>query len=437
MLASKSTIICTIKRIASGIGARVLSRLLALVCLSGLLGSPLHATITVTEVPKEQLAIFAKVYQHIKDDYVESVDNETLFFNAINGMVTGLDESSDYYTKEELARAQENVAGETAGIGVVLEAREQQVIVISTLDGSPARAAGIKAGDIVVSVDGVPADAQQIKEIDDWLVGDAGSEVTLVVIDQDAERAEYTLTREKIDLDYHAVNRYKSIATIRFGRFSEKTTARLQAEIESQVQNGAEAFILDLRNNPGGLIDQAISIVDLFLDEGDIVSTAGRQDEINKRYFASAGDVLDGLPLMILINKGSASAAEIVAGSLQVNNRALVVGQTSYGKASIQSMIALPNGEGLKLTIGEYLLPNGEPISRVGVQPDVKLPKVELDADDLLESFESGQEYAKVDISQLTAKELDSFFDKQLEYLEKTDPNMLQAIRMMQAYMHQ
>lgn len=392
--------------------------------------------IRVTTIPETELNNFAEIYRIIELSYATPVSGDKLLHNAIRGMVTSLDPYSNYYSEQEFHQAQDVVQGEQASIGVVIEPRGEQLIIASTADNSPARRAGIEAGDILLNVDGEPALSDQLEEIKKLLQGEAGEVVKIAVVNQFAETQHHELVREALELDAHLIRYFDGITYIRIGAFNKTTLERLQQEIVQAKNKGLKGLIVDLRNNPGGVVKQALSITDLFLDEGVIISTKGRQPEMDKTYQAQQGDILDGLPLIIMINKGSASASEIVAGSLQDNQRAMIVGQKSYGKASIQSMSELPSGAGLKLTVGHYYRPSGEPIEKVGIAPDVWLQPVALDADDLLSNIALEASLSQIDVSQLMASEQESFRQQQMNSLRQTDPNLLDTVRLMQTLIY-
>jgi carboxyl-terminal processing protease len=379
-----------------------------------------------------QLALFNEVMEMIEQDYVEPVDSQQLFYNSLRGMVSSLDAYSDFYDPEEYKRSQETVTGQFAGIGVVIEPKGQQIVIVSTLDDSPARRVGIKAGDILLSVNGQPAIAPHFDDISNDMLGEIGTSILLTVVNSLGETTDYTLERQAVELDTHEIRNYNGVFYIRVGAFNQSTASRLIEEILQSEQIGARAYILDLRNNPGGLLTQAVQMADLFLESGPIVTTQSRNNFTEESVSAEVGDAINGKPLIVMVNKGSASAAEIVAASLQDNHRAMIVGQKTFGKASIQAMTQLRDGSGIKMTVGQYVRPSGQSINHIGVTPDVSLDIVNLDADKLLESIETASEMADVDVEKLTTVEQENFYQKQKKLLLKTDPNLHEALQLMQ-----
>jgi carboxyl-terminal processing protease len=341
-----------------------------------------------TEEGYKSLELFTEVLRQIEKNYVEPEDEQKLIQSAIKGMVQGLDPHSSYLTKEEHQDLLSETKGSFSGIGVEITVRDNVLTVVSPIEGTPAYKAGIQAGDKIVKIDGKLAADMTLPEAIKSIRGEKGTKVTLTIMREGAEKPlEFTVTRDVIPIrSVRSSLLTPKIAYVRISNFQSKTTNDLSAELE-KLENGRklEGLILDLRNNPGGLLSQAIDVSDLFLESGVIVSTKGRESSQDMKATAHKKKTERNYPIIVLVNGGSASAAEIVAGALQDNKRALILGTKTFGKGSVQTIIPLSDGSGLRLTTAMYYTPSGRSIQASGIEPDVVVkyvPPVEEDAKD-------------------------------------------------------
>ena len=322
----------------------------------------------------DKIDLFGEVLNKINKEYVEEIDQSEAMDAAINGVLQSLDPYSAYMSPESFENMQTETSGEFGGLGIEVSMEAGVVKVISPLDDSPAYEAGVKAGDYIVKINNIQVQGKTLNEAVDIMRGPVGSDIEITVRRKGVKKAlVFNITRKIIK-----VRSVKSkiidnnIGYIRLTAFNENSSNQIKKKINEFNKNeNIEKFILDLRNNPGGLLSQAIKITDFFLSSGEIVSTKSRQENENRKWFAQAGDILNGETLVVLINNGSASASEIVAGALKDHKRAILVGENSYGKGSVQSIIPLRNKGAIRLTISKYYLPSGESISEVGVSPDI------------------------------------------------------------------
>ena len=322
----------------------------------------------------DKIDLFGEVLNKINKEYVEEIDQSEAMDAAINGVLQSLDPYSAYMSPESFENMQTETSGEFGGLGIEVSMEAGVVKVISPLDDSPAYEAGVKAGDYIVKINDIQVQGKTLNEAVEIMRGPVGSDIEITVRRKGVKRAlVFNITRKIIK-----VRSVKSkiidnnIGYIRLTAFNENSSNQIKKKINEFNKNeNIEKFILDLRNNPGGLLSQAIKITDFFLSSGEIVSTKSRQENENRKWFAQAGDILNGETLVVLINNGSASASEIVAGALKDHKRAILVGENSYGKGSVQSIIPLRNKGAIRLTISKYYLPSGESISEVGVSPDI------------------------------------------------------------------
>ncbi len=334
-----------------------------------------------------QLSLFGDAFQLIRDDYVEEVDDKTLISNAINGMLSALDPHSNYLPDDDFKKMQERTRGEFGGLGIEITMEDGYVKVVSPIDDTPAFNAGVQAGDLIVQIAGQDVLGMTLSEAVELMRGPVGSDIDITIRRKDDQFIDITLTRDVIKMRSVRHESYGKVGYIRITTFSEQTTPGLEkavAELQAEHGNDLQGVILDLRNNPGGLLREAVSVSDAFLEKGEIVSTRGRQGNQNSRYFAKSGDLLDGLPLVILINSGSASASEIVAGALKDHKRAVIMGTRSFGKGSVQSIIPMPGHGAIRITTARYYTPSGVSIQSTGIAPDID---VELA---VVENLESG-----------------------------------------------
>ena len=322
----------------------------------------------------DKIDLFGEVLNKINKEYVEEIDQSEAMDAAINGVLQSLDPYSAYLSPESFEVMQTETSGEFGGLGIEVSMEAGVVKVISPLDDSPAYEAGVKAGDYIVKINNIQVQGKTLNEAVEIMRGPVGSDIEITVRRKGVKKAlVFNITRKIIK-----VRSVKSkiidnnIGYIRLTAFNENSSNQIKKKINEFNKNeNIEKFILDLRNNPGGLLSQAIKITDFFLSSGEIVSTKSRQENENRKWFAQAGDILNGETLVVLINNGSASASEIVAGALKDHKRAILVGENSYGKGSVQSIIPLRNKGAIRLTISKYYLPSGESISEVGVSPDI------------------------------------------------------------------
>ncbi|MDC0533806.1 S41 family peptidase [Candidatus Pelagibacter sp.] len=341
----------------------------------------------------KKIDLFGEVLEKINEEYVDEIDQSKSMDSAINGLLQSLDPYSSYMSPEIFKEMQTETSGEFGGLGIEVGMESGVVKVISPIDDTPASRAGIKAGDYIVKINDTQVQGKSLTEAVELMRGPVGSSIELTVRRQGAKKAlTFNIVREIIQIkSVKADLLEKNIGYIRLTSFNENSSEQIKKEIgKLKKNNNLKAYILDLRNNPGGLLSQAIRISDFFLENGEIVSTKGRKASENRRWFAKQGDLTDGKALIVLINYGSASASEIVAGALKDHKRAILLGDSSYGKGSVQSIIPLKNDGAIRLTIAKYYLPSGKSISEVGVSPDIIISeesndfKIKTDTDNQL-----------------------------------------------------
>jgi len=326
------------------------------------------------EMAWEQARLFAEVLERVKRDYVEPIDDAELLESAIRGMVSDLDPHSQYLDAGEYRDIRISTTGSYTGIGIEVDEVGGNIMVITPIAGSPAARSGIRSGDLIIAVDGMSVEAANLQETIGRLRGHAGSKVAITVL-RDDDALDYDLRRQIIRMSsVHKEFLSPSYGYIRISQFSENTARELSRAVdELQEANGGmlQGLVLDLRNNPGGVLESAVDVSDLFLNSGVIVTADGRS--IDSRFTRSAhrGDILDGATMVVIVNKGSASASEIVAGALQDHNRALIVGTETFGKGLVQTVVPLSKGRAIKLTTSRYYTPSGDTIHDVGITPDV------------------------------------------------------------------
>ena len=324
----------------------------------------------------KKIDLFSEVLDKINKEYVEEIDQSEVMDAAINGVLQSLDPYSAYMSPESFQNMQTETSGEFGGLGIEVSMEAGVVKVISPLDESPAYRVGVKAGDYIVKIDEHQVQGKTLMEAVDLMRGSVGSDIEITVRRKGVKKAIiFKITREIIKIQSVKSKKIDdSIGYIRLSAFNENSSSQIKKKINEFNKNkNIKGYILDLRNNPGGLLSQAIKISDFFLTNGEIVSTKSRKDSENRRWFANKGDIIDGKVLIVLINYGSASASEIVAGALKDNKRAILVGESSYGKGSVQSIIHLKNSGAIRLTISKYYLPSGKSISEVGITPDIEV----------------------------------------------------------------
>ena len=330
-----------------------------------------------------QLQLFGDVFERVRGEYVEAVSDQDLVESAIRGMLSELDPHSSYLDRDSFQDMQVQTEGKFGGLGIEVTMENGLVKVVSPIDDTPAARAGMQAGDLIVALDGEPVMGMTLAEAVEEMRGEIGSDIELTVRRGEEEPFEVTITRDTIKITSIRSETFGNVGYIRITAFNEQTQPGLEdavAALKGTLSDDAQGYVLDLRNNPGGLLEQAISVSDSFLGKGEIVSTRGRDAEDSQRYNADSGRLLDGKPLVLLVNGGSASASEIVAGALQDHGRAIVMGTRSFGKGSVQTIIPLPGHGAMRLTTARYYTPSGRSIQAEGIAPDmvVKQANIEL-----------------------------------------------------------
>ena len=334
----------------------------------------------------EKIDIFGEVLENIKKDYVDDVNQSEIMDSAINGVLQSLDPYSAYMSPELFKEMQSDTKGEFGGLGIEIGMEAGVVKVISPIDATPAAKAGIKAGDYIVKIGKEQVQGKSLVEAVKLMRGPVGTSIDLTVRRKNVKKPlEFKIVREIIEVQSvtsKMIGNENKLGYIRLKSFNENSDKQFLKSVKKFEKNKKiKGYIFDLRNNPGGLLTQAINITDFFLEDGEIVSTKGRKISETRKFFARKGDEINGKPIVVLINNGSASASEIFAGALKDHKRAIILGENSYGKGSVQSIIPLRNGGGMRLTISKYYLPSGKSISEVGVTPDIF---VEEEGDDFL-----------------------------------------------------
>jgi len=325
----------------------------------------------------EQLDLFGDIFERIRSGYVEEVSEKDLIESAINGMLTSLDPHSSYLAPDDFDDMRVQTKGEFGGLGIEVTQEDGFVKVVAPIDDTPAARAGMQPNDLIIQVDGESVQGLTLNDAVDLMRGPVGSEITITVLREDeTEPFEVTLTRETITIAAVRSRIEDGIVVLRLTTFNEQTFPNLKEQLEEKVEEagGIDAvtgFVIDLRNNPGGLLNQAISVTDAFLESGEIVSTRGRDARDAERYNATPGDLAEGKPVVVVINGGSASASEIVAGALKDHRRAIVVGTQSFGKGSVQTIMPVQGDGAMRLTTARYYTPSGRSIQSLGVAPDI------------------------------------------------------------------
>ena len=324
----------------------------------------------------DKIDLFGEVLENIQKDYVDDVDQAEMMDSAINGVLQSLDPYSAYMSPELFTEMQTDTRGEFGGLGIEIGMESGVVKVISPIDDTPAAIAGIKAGDYIVKIGKEQVQGKSLLEAVKLMRGPVGTSIKLTVRRKNVKKPlEFKIVRKIIEIQSvsaRAIGEEKNLGYIRLKSFNENSDKQfLKSVKEFEKKPKIKGYVLDLRNNPGGLLQQAINITDFFLEDGEIVSTKGRKISETRKFFARKGDEIKGKPIVVLINNGSASASEIFAGALKDHKRAIILGENSYGKGSVQSIIPLRNGGGMRLTISKYYLPSGKSISEVGVTPDI------------------------------------------------------------------
>lgn len=323
-----------------------------------------------------QLTLFGDVFQRVRSDYVEQVSDQELIEAAINGMLTSLDPHSAYLPDDNFKKMQVQTKGKFGGLGIEVTMENGFVKVVSPIDDTPADKAGLQPEDLIISVDGVSIVGLTLNEAVEKLRGPIGSNVKIAVQRAQDEPFEVDITRDEIKIRSVRSRLYDSVGYVRITTFSEQTSPGLQKaldDLQAESSEGLTGLVIDLRNNPGGLLSEAIRVSDAFLEEGEIVSTRGRGESDIQHAYARPGDISDGLPIVVLINSGSASASEIVAGALKDHRRAIVMGTRSFGKGSVQTITPMPGHGAMRLTTARYFTPSGVSIQAKGISPDIEV----------------------------------------------------------------
>ena len=324
----------------------------------------------------EKIDLFGEVLEKVKDEYVDEVDQADVMDSAINGVLQSLDPYSAYMSPELFKSMQTDSKGEFGGLGIEIAMESGVVKVIAPIADTPAERMGIKAGDYIVKINEIQVQGKSLMEAVKLMRGPVGSSISLTIRRKGVKKSlSFKITREIIEVksvESKILGKKDNIGYVKLKSFNENSDKQFIKTIKKyEKEKKLIGYIVDLRNNPGGLLTQAISITDFFLEDGEIVSTKGRKISETRKFFAKSGDGVNGKPVIVMINNGSASASEIFAGALKDHKRAIILGENSYGKGSVQSIIPLKNGGGIRLTISKYYLPSGKSISEVGVSPDI------------------------------------------------------------------
>jgi carboxyl-terminal processing protease len=344
----------------------------------------------------EQLELFGNIFERVRADYVEAPEDKELIEAAINGMLTSLDPHSSFLSANDYEDMQTQTRGSFGGLGIEVSQEDGLVKVVSPIDDTPAAQAGVKSGDFITHVNGESLMGLTLDEAVEMMRGPVGSEITVTILREgETEPFDLTMTRDTIKLTVVKTRIEGHSVVLRVSTFNDETYDTLKSELEKAVKDAGgidkvTGFVLDLRNNPGGLLNQAISVSDAFLDAGEIVSTRGRKVEDSERWNAEDGDLAQGKPMVVLINGGSASASEIVTGALQDHRRAIVVGEKSFGKGSVQTVMPVTAESAIRLTTARYYTPSGRSIQSLGIQPDILVAQPQPPAQDAEDEDENG-----------------------------------------------
>ena len=341
-----------------------------------------HAPSSFADTTKEtyrQLSIFNEVYNRVKNQYVEELTDKELVEKALNGMLQALDPHSSYMNEEVFKEMKEDTSGTFGGLGIEITTDKGFIKIISPIDDTPAFKAGIQAGDYITHLNGESVVDMNLKEAIDIMRGEVGTSITITIIRGSEEPFDVELIRDTIKMASVKHRVLNDVGVLRVSTFNEQTTSGLKESIQEleESENPPIGYVLDLRNNPGGLLTESVSVSDVFLEEGEIVSIRGREKKDVQVFSAKKGDLINKKPLVVLINEGSASASEIVAGALQDHDRAVIMGMKSFGKGSVQTIVPIDSGA-IRLTIAKYYTPSGDSIQAVGIEPDVVVPRAEL-----------------------------------------------------------
>ena len=409
---------------------------LASVLITTQVAAPLLAQeSTKTTNVYQQLDLFGDIFERIRAQYVEEVDEGDLIEAAINGMLTSLDPHSSYLSPEDAEGMKVQTSGEFGGLGIEVTQEEGFVKVVSPIDGTPADEAGVESGDFITHVDGESLLGLTLDEAVEMMRGPVGSEIVITVAREgEDEPLEISIIRDTIKLTAVRSRVEGTSVVLRVTTFNRQTSPNLASGIKEQIEEAGgmdkvNGFILDLRNNPGGLLTEAIAVSDAFLESGEIVSTRGRNPEDGERYNATAGDLTGGKPIVVLINGGSASASEIVAGALQDHRRAIVVGTKSFGKGSVQTVMPLRGEGAMRLTTARYYTPSGRSIQALGVSPDIVVEKPRRKPDAETEEEQTKFE-ARTEADLRGSLNNDSLTEDEIEQIKKDQEKALAAAKL-------
>ncbi|OOZ39626.1 peptidase S41 [Solemya pervernicosa gill symbiont] len=340
---------------------------------------------TSTAVPIDELRTFTEVFARIKSDYVEEVDDKTLLENAIRGMLSGLDPHSAYLNEDEFTELQVGTSGQFGGLGIEVTMEDGFVKVVAPIDDTPAQRAGVQAGDLVIRLDDAPVKGMTLNDAVKVMRGKPGTDIELTIVRNGLDKP-LKITIERAVIKVKSVKKRMledGFGYVRVSQFRSKTGPNLKqaiSDLKKENDGPLKGLVLDLRNNPGGVLNAAVGVSDVFLEKGLVVYTEGRIDDSQMRFNAKPGDQIDGAPLVVLINGGSASASEIVAGALQDHKRGLIVGTKSFGKGSVQTILPMNSKTGIKLTTARYFTPSGRSIQAEGIEPDIILDRLKVEA---------------------------------------------------------
>ena len=341
-----------------------------------------------TKETYRQLSIFNEVYNRVKEQYVEEVTDKELIEKALNGMLQALDPHSSYMNEEVYKEMQIDTSGSFGGLGIEITTDKSFIKIVSPIDDTPAQEAGVQAGDYITHLDGVSVVDMTLKEAIDIMRGEVGEPITITIVRGTEKPFDIEIKRDIIKVQSVKHRVINNVGVLRISTFNEQTTVGLKKSIKELEgsENPPIGYVLDLRNNPGGLLNESVTVSDVFLEKGEIVSIRGREKRDVQVFSAKKGDMINGKPLIILINEGSASASEIVAGALQDHDRAVIMGIKSFGKGSVQTIVPIDSGA-VRLTIAKYYTPSGDSIQAVGIIPDVEVPRAELNVIDSYFTF--------------------------------------------------
>ena len=369
-----------------------------------------------TKETYRQLSIFNEVYNRVKEQYVEEVTDKELIEKALNGMLQALDPHSSYMNEEVYKEMQIDTSGSFGGLGIEITTDKGFIKIVSPIDDTPAQKAGVQAGDYITHLDGTSVVDMTLKEAIDVMRGEVGEPITITIVRGTEKPFDIEIKRDIIKVQSVKHRVINNVGVLRISTFNEQTTVGLKKsieELEGSV-NPPIGYVLDLRNNPGGLLNESVTVTDVFLEKGEIVSIRGREKKDVQVFSAKKGDMINGKPLIILINEGSASASEIVAGALQDHDRAVIMGIKSFGKGSVQTIVPIDSGA-VRLTIAKYYTPSGDSIQAVGIIPDVEVPRAELNVIDSYFTFRESDYRDALDNETTDENEEEEDFNELLE----------------------